>query len=195
MDFNSSTLWGIISIISGILVSFFFYYIGKNKSSIVYTIKTQDLVLSEASDLEGLCVYYKNKPIKSLRVSTVNIGNTGNSLIVANDFSLPLSIVTTGEFFLYLNNNIVAPLLFGNLHLQFDSTESNNLKKILVKFDYIPKKASISYTIYHTGELSIIGKLKDGKTIRCAHTCLTHEVCIPNCTIHITFDRYRKHLI
>lgn len=198
MDLNSSTLWGIVSIISSILVSFFFYYISKNRSSLVYTIKTQDLVSYNASDLKELCIYYKNKPIKSLCVSTVKIENTGNSLIVANDFSFPLTIATTGEFFLDLKDNIVTPSslqnLLSNVYLQFDSSEGNILKKLLIEFDYIPKKSSISFKIYHTGRLSITGKLKDGKVIRNAHACLTHVVYVPHCNIYITVDRYRKHL-
>lgn len=173
IDWNSSALWGIIGVIAGILVSSFFYFIGQKRKTIIYDITTVALISNKTSKLKDLSIKYKNKPINNLHISTIKIKNNGNSIIEPKDFapSFPLTIATTGEFFVDLNDDaeITTPLFsennFNKVFFQIIPTEDEEFKKIAIQFDYIPKKSTIICEVFHTGSLSINGRLKEGKII------------------------------
>lgn len=167
MDWNSSALWGIIGLIGGIVVSAFFYFIGIKRKSLIYDITTTTLVSQNATQIENLSIIYNNKPISNLYTSTIKIRNNGNSIIEPSDFapSAPLSLITDGEFL--INSNTGTKLLsendYNNVYPFIETDENNICKKTTICFDYISKKETISCTVFHTGSLTIYGKLKDGK--------------------------------
>lgn len=96
-----------------------------------------------------------------------SLKNNSNSTIELNDFapSVPLSLMTNGEF---LASSDTGVKLFSentdnNVYPFFEIDEKNICKKVVIHFDYISKKETISCTVFHTGTLSICGKLKEGK--------------------------------
>lgn len=167
MDWNSSALWGIIGLIGGIIVSSFFYFLGIKRKSLIYDITTTTLVSKNATQIEKLNITYDNKPIGNLYTSTIKIKNNSNSIIEPNDFapSVPLSLITTGEF---LTSSDTGVKLFSenndnNVYPLFEIDKNNMCQKVIVHFDYISKKETISCTVFHTNSLFVNGKLKDGK--------------------------------
>lgn len=167
MDWNSSALWGIIGLIGGIIVSSFFYFISIKRKSLIYDITTTTLVSKNVTQIENLRIIYNNKPISNLYTSTIKIKNNGNSIIERSDFapSAPLSLKTDGQFL--INSDTGTKLLTENncnsVYPLIETDENGICKKTIINFDYISKKETISCTVFHTGTLSICGKLKDGK--------------------------------
>lgn len=179
MNWESSALWGIIGLISGLIVSSFFYFLGIKRKSLIYDITTTTLVSENATQIEKLNITYDNKLIKNLYTSTVKIKNKSNTIIEPNDFapSVPLSLITTGEF---LASSDTGVKLFSentdnNVYPLFELDENGMCQKVLIHFDYISKKETISCTVFHTNSLNIIGKLKDGKIVNS-----TDELTISN---------------
>lgn len=165
MDWNSSILWGIVGLVGGLLISSFFYFIGKKRTKLSYDIITTTLVSCNATKIKDLNIQYKEKPIYNLYTSTLKIKNIGNCVIETTDFapSDPLSLLTDGEFLIGEDTttqiltendfNRVTPIMEIN---------DNICRKSTIKFDYIAKNEIISCTVFHTGSICISGKLKDG---------------------------------
>lgn len=167
MDLNSSALWGIIGLIGGIVVSSFFYFLGIKRKSLIYDITTTILVSKNATQIEKLNITYDNKPIKNLYTSIIKIKNNSNSIIEPNDFapSVPLSLITNGEFLVSSNTGVklFSKNTNNNVYPLFEVDENNICQKLIIHFDYIAKKETISCTVFHTGKLTVFGKLKEGK--------------------------------
>ena len=169
MDWNSSALWGLIGLVGGLVISSFFYFIGIKRKSLIYDITTTTLVSKNATQIENLNITYDNKPIRNLYTSTIKIKNDSNSIIEPDDFapSVPLSLITNGEFLassdtgvkLFSENNND----YNNVYPLFEVDDNNICKKLIIHFDYISKKETISCTVFHTGSLNVNGKLKEGK--------------------------------
>lgn len=165
MAWNSSALWGIVGIIGGAVVSFIFYIYGNKVKRIVYTVNSQVLITDNLSSIAGLNIIYQNKTINNLTSTTINFKSIGKDTVEMHDFgqATPLCIKTTGEFLLQSDiDSIVAS----------NSNPNNLLKPILMddktielEFDYFSKGDAITFTILHTGAISVVGKLKDGKVL------------------------------
>lgn len=167
MDWNSSALWGIIGLIGGIVISAFFYFLGIKRKSLIYDITTTILVSKNATQIEKLNITYENKPIKNLYTSTIKIKNNSNSIIEPNDFapSVPLSLITKGEFLVFSNTGVklFSENTSNNVYPLFEVDDNIVCQKVIIHFDYIAKKETISCTVFHTDSLSVSGKIKDGK--------------------------------
>lgn len=167
MDWNSSALWGIIGLFGGFAISSFFYFISIKRKSLIYDITTTILVSKNATQIKNLNITYNNKPIKNLYTSTIKIKNNSNSIIEPNDFapSVPLSLTTNGEFFASSDTGVrlFSKNTDNNVYPLFEVDENNICKRLIIHFDYISKKETISCTVFHTGALDIKGKLKEGK--------------------------------
>lgn len=169
MDWNSSALLGIIGLIGGIVISAFFYFLGIKRKSLVYDITTTTLVSENATQIEKLNITYNDKLIKNLYTSTIEIKNNSNSIIELNDFapSVPLSLITNGEFLVSsdIGVKLFSKNIDNNVYPLFEVDENNMCQKVIIHFDYISKKETISCTVFHTNSLSVSvnGKLKDGK--------------------------------
>lgn len=173
MDWNSSALWGIIGLIGGLAVSSFFYFIGIKRKSLIYEITTTTLVSNNSSELKDLTIKYRNRSINDLYVSTIKIKNNGNSIIEHKDFapSAPLTIETTGDFFIDSQEDIdkttqlFSENEYNKVFPQVEIKENNICKRTVINFDYISKKETITCSVFHTGKVSVKGKLKEGKII------------------------------
>lgn len=164
---NSSLFWCIVGIIGGaiisLLISSFFYFIGKKRTCLTYNIMTFCLISNKSIKIKGLEIKYNSQEIENLYSSTITIKNTGNSIIEKKDFvhSFPLSVSTDGYFiiddsynenFIFINNTSV--------------TNNDEINKIVIDIDYIPKREIQTFTFIHTENIFFSGKLKDGKIIQ-----------------------------
>ena len=167
MDWNSSILWGIIGLVGGFIISFFFYFIGLKRKHLSYNIKTICLVSDKINQINGLEIRYNSNEIEDLYFSTITIKNIGNAIIENSDFAAlyPLSISTNGIFLidelneieLYSSNksSVVQPL--------FDIDNDGICNYIIISFDYISKKEELTCSILHTGNIIFEGTLKEGR--------------------------------
>lgn len=161
--------WCLLGIWGGALVSTFFYILSIKRKSILCEITTTTLISNSVSTLERLSIKYNGKSIPNLYVSTIKIKNQGNTILELDDFApkAPLLISTSGEFLIsydagtssYIENN------YHNLYPLFNLGEENKCNSAYIRFDYLSKKETISFTVFHTENILISGKLKEGKVI------------------------------
>lgn len=169
---NSNLFWCIIGIIGGaffsLLISFVFYFKGLNRKRLTYDVKTFSIVSNKINQIEGLEVKYNSVDIENLYTSTITIKNIGNSIIRPQDLvpSCPISLSTSGQF---LNAKMeVIESHPANKKTQYNLSFENKNKicnYVKVDFDYIPKKAVITYSIFHTGNINFNGDLMEGDVV------------------------------
>lgn len=162
MDWDLSILWGIIGLVGGAIVSILFYFCKKIRKILIYNISTTTIVSNSISSIKGLNVKYNKNKISDLYTSTITIKNSGNSVIETNDLFSPLCLITDGKFFIN-SINVNTENNTKNVHIIFDHIENNASKKAIIKFDYLPINEIISFTVFHTGQISISGVFKNGK--------------------------------
>lgn len=178
----SNFLWCVAGIMGGAIVSLIFFIIGLKRNKIAYTAGTYIFLQNYTNKIKGIELKYDTDVRISLSVSIITFKNIGNTTIEKRDFapSYPLSISTTGKFlidqidgykfFSYNKANNVSPI--------FNSNENGNCSHIIIDFDYIPKKDTISCYILHTGKISFSGILKEGKIISYKKYIKTHRMIL-----------------
>lgn len=151
-------LWCVIGLLGGVITSFFFYKIGLHKKNIEYNILSETIVSKEIMLLDNIYISYDFDNNDDIYKSTVIFKNIGNTVIDKNDFgqNAPLSFATEGKIFLIMNSS---KDIISNKNTDTILNENN----IPVNFDYLEPKEEISYDIYHSGTLEILGHLKGGK--------------------------------
>lgn len=170
MDWNSSILWGIIGLVGGGIISSFFYFKSLKRKRLTYDIKTFSIVSGKINQIKGLEVKYNSTEIENLFSSTITIRNIGNSIIEENDFASlhPLLLSTNGRFFADESTNIeLVNHAKGNkisIGLGIDSSKKI-CNQIQINFDFLPKKGSFCFSIFHTEDISFDGILKDGSIL------------------------------
>ncbi len=180
MNWNSGVLWGIIGLLGGFFISLLFYIIGKRCQKLCYEIETYPIISDKVSQVKGLEIKYHSKEIDNLYYSIITICNIGNTIIEKSDFapSCPLSVSTDGYFLVDENNKMD---LFSSNRLNnishthvptktypiphfYDLSENDEKRKsIIINFDYIARNEEITCALFHTGNISFDGVLKDGK--------------------------------
>ena len=163
MIWNPNILWSIIGIIGGAIVSILFHFYGVIRKSLTYDITTTTIVSNNFSQIKGLSIKYNKSKIKNLNTSTITIKNNGNSIILPEDISLhlPLTLTTDGEFFVN-SVEILSKNKINNMRLVYD-LEENISKSVSIQFDYLAKNDIVSFSVFHTGNVSLSGVLKNGK--------------------------------
>lgn len=166
MDLNSSVLWGIIGLIGGFTTSLIFYKIGLKSKKLVYSIKSQVLITDNLSKIDGLKVLFFDKPITNLSTTTISIKSIGKDIVEMTDFakSSPLYINTDGEFL--LKDNIESTLTNNSNPLNMAKPIIISPSEIAVEYDYFSKNDTITFTVLHTGNLNVTGKIKNGLLIK-----------------------------
>lgn len=162
MDWNSSILWGVIGLVGGAIVSLLFYFCGKIRKILVYNISTTTIVSNSISSIKGLNIKYNKNKISDFNTSTITIKNNGNSIIETNDLLSPLCLTTDGKFFIN-SIKVTTENNTNNVYVIFDHIENNASQKAIIKFDYLPINEIISFTVFHTGHVSLSGVFKSGK--------------------------------
>lgn len=171
---NSNLFWCVVGIIGGAIVSFIisllFYFLGIKKKRLSYEINTICLISNNINQVKGLKVKYKSNKINNLYSSKITIKNIGNVNIEKQDLATncPLSISTNGQFLLNKSNEIdfypihkannITPII------EFDNS-SNLCNHIIINFDYISRNDEFTCSIFHTGDISFDGILKEGEII------------------------------
>lgn len=166
MDWNSSALWGIIGLFGGFLCSFIFYKLSDKTKRLTYSINSQTLITNNLSEIEGVSITFGNQPIDNLVTTTITLKSVGKDTVEMKDFgrAKPLCFKTIGEFLLQDNidstiaknsrpDNLMKPKLDGN-------------NTILLEYDYLSQGDTIIFTLLHTGEISLEGKLKTGTLLK-----------------------------
>lgn len=164
---DTNLFWCVMGLLGGLVTSIIFYYIGLKRKSLTYEITTTTLISNNASQLENLIISYNNKPIDNLYISNIKIINNGNCIIEKNDFVplAPLSVTTTGKFIADSKNGMTlfTKNEYNNVYPLFRYDEADVCTGVIIAFDYISKKESITCTVFHTGSIEFGGKLKEGK--------------------------------
>lgn len=175
---------GVIINIVGIILAFVFFKIGDRKKKLNYIMKSQPLITKNISEIDGLTISLYGEPIDNLMTTTVRIQSTGKEIIEMKDFAMsePLCVNTDGKFFMSADQSKL---------LTYNSNESNrvtftvNDSSIQIFFDYFSHNDEIDLTFFHTGKLSVSGKLKNGKL--CLVDSLKKKLSISNLCSLIVF--------
>ncbi len=166
MDLNSSALWGIIGLLGGFLCSFIFYKLGNKAKRLTYNINSQVLITNNLSKIEGLNITYGDQPINNLATTTIILKSVGKDVIEMKDFgqAKPLCFKTTGEFL--LQDNIDSTITKNSRPDNLMKAKLEGNDKILLEYDYLSQGDTITFTVLHTGEISLDGKLKAGTLLK-----------------------------
>ena len=169
---NSNLFWCIVGIMGGAIFSFIisslFYFKGLTRKRLTYDIKTFSIVSNKVNQIKGLEVKYNSIEIENLYTSTITIKNIGNSVVKQQVLvpSCPISLSTSGQF---LNSKMEViesrPLNKKTRYNLSFETKNNICNYIKFNFDYIPKKAIITYSIFHTGDIIFNGDLMEGDVV------------------------------
>lgn len=169
---DTNLFWCIIGIIGGAVVSFiisyFFYFKGLTKKRLTYEIKTFCIMSDKINQIKGLEVKYNSTQIDNLFSSTITIKNIGNSIIKESDVTplCPISLSTSGQFlndkYEYIESHPINKVSNYNLLFHGMGEIQNSVNFI---FDYIPKKAIITFSLFHTGDIIFNGDLMEGEII------------------------------
>lgn len=169
---NSSLFWCIAGILGGAIISFlisyFFYFRGLTRKCLTYDIKTFCIVSDKINQINGLEVKYNSNEIEDLYSSSITIKNIGNSIVKEQDMAplCPITISTSGIFLNSKNEYIESRPTnkVSNYNLMFNNNgKIDNCVKF--NFDYIPQKAIISFSLFHTGNITFNGDLMEGEII------------------------------
>lgn len=169
---NTNLFWCIIGIVGGAITSFvisyLFYFKGLMKKRLTYDIKTFSIVSEKINQIEGMEIKYKSLEIDNLYSSTITVKNIGNSIIKEQDLAplCPLSVSTSGFFLKAKSDCIVSQPVnkISQYALSFQGNEGT-YNYVKLDFDYIPKKAIITYSLFHTGDIIFNGDLMDGEIV------------------------------
>lgn len=169
---DSSLFWCITGIIGGAIISFiisyFFYFKGLTRKRLTYDIKTFSIVSNKVNQIKGLEVKYNSTEIENLYASTITIKNIGNSVVKEQDLVplCPISLSTSGQFLKAKMECVESKPSNKITKYDFSFQENNNIYNyIKFNFDYIPKKAIITYSVFHTGNITFNGDLIDGEIV------------------------------
>lgn len=170
---DSNFFWCIMGIVGStifsLIISLLFFFISKIRKRLAYEIKTTCIISNKIQQVKDLEVRYKSNEIENLYCSTITIKNIGNSIVKKQDLvpSCPIHILTSGQFLdaePYYKVEVCQKKKISKYSLS--KQEINGVcKKIFFNFDYIPQKAIITYSLFHTGDIMFEGDLMDGKII------------------------------
>lgn len=161
---ESNIFWGVAGIVGavvGVIVSAFFFFLGKSKKLLEYQVTSVDLIMDKIANIRGIEVTFNGKPIKSLVSTTIKFTNSGNQTINSDDFAKlePLNATITGQF---LNAQHGYKVSSSNPN-SYPTIEIKNDNTAIIKFDFLKPKQSLTITLWHSGNLSVGGELKAGK--------------------------------
>lgn len=161
MDWNSSILWGIISLIGSLIFSFIFYKLSIKKPKIICSINSHILNIDGSDKINNLDIAYFKNHNKKLIKTTIKIELSSNNIIDKNDFSKlsPFCIKVKGEFFV---KNIDSIITYNSNPDNLIKPIIKNKSTILLDLDYLSEEDNITLVLLHTGALKVDGKLKRG---------------------------------
>lgn len=139
---------------------------GKKRQEFSVSCKTNEIIVSGKSNIEGLQIQYRGTEIKDLSSTLFYIWNSGNTVIQSDDIvkSKPLCIKNTGNAFI-LKSNIVRVCEETNAFAIIGETN----QMVELSFDYVDHGEGVVLQILHSGsmqDLEVDYKIKGGNGIR-----------------------------
>jgi len=153
---------GVLGILVGAAVSYYFYYKSKREKSPCWAIKSNNLISGFESELPDLQILYKAKNLKNLTISKILFWNDGAETINEKDLETinPLRIISRENIKLL----DVKILESNNNSSQITTTFDENNNCINLLFDYLDKNQGCVIQVIHTGlssnDLCIVGDIK-----------------------------------
>lgn len=172
MDWDSSILWGIIGLVGGAIISaiisYIFYFKGIERKKIAWKIDTTCLISNDANKIKGVDIKYNSSSIENLYCSTIQIKNIGNTIINLEDIATnsPLSIHSKGQimFDKQINSKLLKDYNENNIQLNFESDKSGMCSNVVINFDFLSKKQTITFSLIHTTKkVDFNGVIKGGE--------------------------------
>ena len=162
MDLNSSALWGIIGLIGGGIITYFFIKHPISKYKIIYKKETSCLLSNTEIQNSGISIQHDSCNIDNLYLSKVTIWNNGYYKITENDFvsNHTIKLLTDGQIFpyaLHVNdpNSINEP---NDIELKLKKNKQIDINIILLQ-----PHTKFSFSFFHTDVVNYSGELKEGK--------------------------------
>ena len=137
----------------------------KKRKRMCFSVSNTELVSNTATRIPGLDILFHGNHICRLCVSTINLWNSGNTIITPEDLykGYELCLKATGEVTI-LGISKITP---SEKAVAFNIRWSPSI--VFPSFQALEKKGKVSFTLYHTGgeETAFVlkGKLKEGKII------------------------------
>lgn len=161
---KSDTFWGIVGFavgIVGLLMAIIFYYLGKTRKILEYSILSTRLITEEMAKIPGLTVSIYDQPVRNLISTTLRINNAGNQTVLGADFAAlaPLTAKVTG-YFLDTQYGYHISTSNPNSGLSIKQIKGDTVH---IEFDFLKPKQFIEITLLHDGNISLTGELKSGK--------------------------------
>jgi len=153
---------GVLGILIGFVVSYYFYYRSKREKSPCWAIKSNNLISGFESELPDLQVLFKAKNLKNLTISKILLWNDGNETISSQDLETinPLRIISKDDAEIL----DVKVLQINNKSSQITTKVDENNNQIKINFDYLDKNQGAVFQVIHTGlssnDLCIVGDIK-----------------------------------
>lgn len=154
------TALGVIGIVVGVVVSYYFYRKSIRIKEPVYSIKSNNLISGSVSTLENLNITYKDFKVENLTVSKVLFYNRGAETISrqAIETLKPLAIASVDTTILdasilQVNN------LSNNVQVRYEKSNEN----VYIDFDYLDQNQGAVIQVIHTGlsseEITVYGDI------------------------------------
>jgi hypothetical protein len=151
---------GILGIVIGIVVSYYFYKKSVRIKEPVYSIKSNNVISGSQSKYERLRVLYEDTEIENFTVSKILFFNQGSETITRQDIetSSPLRISCKNCDFLDISTlQVNKPS--NNFDILQEATE-----RVLISFEYLDKNQGGVIQVIHTGlsseDLEVYGDIK-----------------------------------
>ena len=159
------TVAGLFASFLGMILAIIVPIVQRKRKQLCYTISTTQLVEEKTSSIEGVTILYKDNPVDVLSVANIRIWNGGNTIITSEDFYTkhPLKVIPLQDFV----------ILGVDIPKESSDTIESHITivndQIYISFQSFEKKDYISFNVFYTGnskaQLSIDGKIKEGKII------------------------------
>lgn len=157
-------LTGWLGTMIALIIAIILPIIQKKRKRINYQYSTNVLITDKLSEVNDLQVTFKNEPIESLSVTSINLANNGNVTIENND-------IYKGHNLTIIPKDVNTTILFAKVISQSSDTVECDIhytnENATISFQTFEKGDYTNINIYHTGnddsEFEVKGKIKEGK--------------------------------
>ena len=156
---------GLLATFLALIITIITPILQKKRKRMCFSVSNTELVSNTATRIPGLDILFHGNHIYRLCVSTINLWNSGNTIITPDDFykGYELCLKTTGE---------VAILGISKIK-QSEETIACNVRwsasTVFLSFQALETKGKVSFNLYHTGgeetTFELKGKIKEGKIV------------------------------
>lgn len=158
---------GIVGIVIGIIVSYYFYRKSLREKAPYWAISSNNLIQGFSSKVQDLQVIFQEKKVENLTISKILFWNNGAETIDKDDIGTINHIrIIPKKNILLLDGKILAS---NNESSQFNVRLNEDENCAYLDFAYLDEKQGAVIQIIHTGtssqDLEVVGKIKGVKTI------------------------------